>query len=149
MRKKIILYFVCILSTSLLFTKNLPNFQLESLAGKKINLVQVIQRRTLLVFWASWCLPCKKLFRQLEKIKNRDFSVITVSLDTKKTLLLSSIKKFNIKFPVFLDSKEKLSNYFEVSSAPVLVLFTKELKVLKIEEGFTEQGLRNILKIKE
>ncbi len=73
-----------------------PNMQLKDTSGKAASLFKNGEY-TLIDFWASWCLPCRKENKELIKIftkhKSSGFSITSVSLDQNKLLWLSAIKQ--------------------------------------------------------
>ncbi|MFN2457811.1 MAG: thioredoxin-like domain-containing protein [Chitinophagaceae bacterium] len=73
-----------------------PFFQLPNPANKLTNLYDTAQF-TLIDFWASWCIPCRKenpaLVELFHKYKDKGFTIVSVSLDTDKQLWLKAIKK--------------------------------------------------------
>ncbi|MCE7061961.1 peroxiredoxin [Dyadobacter sp. CY343] len=64
-----------------------PDFSQLDTAGKKVSLSDFRGKYILIDFWASWCGPCRaehpRLKKEFEKYKERDFSIIGISLDKK------------------------------------------------------------------
>lgn len=65
-----------------------PDFEALDPEGKPIRLYERLKRYTLIDFWASWCVPCRKenpnIVQQYEKYKDAGFSVFGVSLDKSR-----------------------------------------------------------------
>ncbi|WP_081483225.1 peroxiredoxin family protein [Aquimarina agarilytica] len=72
------------------FTQNDSN-------GKSITFSNVKKKYTLIDFWASWCLPCKKLNPELRKVYHefnaKGFEIVAVSLDQNQEAWLNAIRK--------------------------------------------------------
>jgi peroxiredoxin len=62
-----------------------PDFETKDIAGKAVKLSELKGKVVLLDFWATWCPPCRveipNLLGIFRQFKNRDFVLISVSLD--------------------------------------------------------------------
>lgn len=66
----------------------MPTFILPNENGEQITTTSKLGQYTLIDFWASWCVPCRKespnLINAFKQYQKDGFKVITVSLDEKK-----------------------------------------------------------------
>lgn len=73
-----------------------PDFTLPDVNGKPVSLSQFKGKYVLVDFWASWCKPCRMenphVVQAYQQFKNKNFTVLGVSLDKEKAPWLEAIK---------------------------------------------------------
>jgi peroxiredoxin len=111
--------------------KRAPNFCLEDIKGKKVELKHFKGKVVFLNFWATWCGPCKEEMPSMEALHNRfkekDFVFLAVSVDYEGTKPVKEfIEKQRYTFPVLLDPKCETLGPFEVKAIPTTLLIDKK-----------------------
>ena len=108
-----------------------PNFSLEDLNGKKVDLKQFRGKVVFLNFWATWCGPCKEEMPSMEalyqKFKERGFVFLAISVDyEEKKKVKEFIDKHHYTFPVLIDSKCLTLDLYGVKGIPTTILIDKK-----------------------
>jgi peroxiredoxin len=111
--------------------KKAPNFYLEDLSGKKVELKHLKGKVIFLNFWATWCGPCKEEMPSMEylyqQFKEKDFIFLTISLDYEgKNKVKEFIEKERYTFPVLLDSKCKTFDLYKVKGIPTTIIIDRK-----------------------
>src|SRR3954462_5205322 len=87
--KKLFFAVVCLLATTALHAQELPGTQVKDVnTSKKMAFNQTFEKGkvTVISFWATWCVPCKKEIKNIslklpEWKKEADFNYMTISID--------------------------------------------------------------------
>ena len=112
-----------------------PDFSLQSLDGREINLRQHRGNYVLINFWATWCGPCKMEMPSLEKVyqrfKSKNFSLLAISNDMFGAKIVEPyIKAHGLTFPVLLDQQLQASNKFGVVSLPTTFMIDPQGNII-------------------
>ena len=110
----------------------IPDLKIRLLNGSFTTLHQLSQDGPLLIdFWATWCVPCKKVMKYLneyhEEYANDNFKVLMINTDTPRSLgkVRGFIKSQNYSFNVGMDPNKVLSRKLNGMIMPTLILVDK------------------------
>jgi peroxiredoxin len=127
-------------------------FSGKTTTSETISLSDYKGKVTVLDFWASWCKPCKEEFPFLielyEQYSEKDFSVLTVNLDTEFDNFKKFIKKLNkdVPFKIILDPDSKIPTLYNIESIPSVFILDKKGVIRYIHIGFTSSEKDNFKK---
>jgi len=116
-------------------SKKAPNFRLEDLRGKKVELKHFEGKVVFLNFWATWCGPCKDEMPSMEALysqfKERGFVFLAISVDYAGLKPVKKfIEKYRYTFPVLIDPECKTLDLFGIKGIPTTLLIDKKGLIL-------------------
>ena len=110
----------------------IPNLKLKMLDGSKTTIHELVKDGPIMIdFWATWCVPCKKVMKFLDQYHqeyaDEGFKVLMINQDTPRSIgkVKSYIRSQNHQFLVSLDPNKALAKKLNGLVMPTLILVDK------------------------
>ncbi len=158
--RKLLLAFSAVCLSVGLHAQELPNTTIKDLSsGKSVafNTIAEKGKVTVISFWATWCIPCKKEIKNISAAlpswkKEAEFNYATISIDESRAEGIA--RTYGISqgwnFPFYIDPNSDLKRSLNFQNVPFTMIIDKAGKVAFRHTGYEEGGEQEVLaKIKE
>jgi cytochrome c biogenesis protein CcmG, thiol:disulfide interchange protein DsbE len=127
--------------------KSLPSITLSDMNGKQINVADYSKngKITVLSFWATWCVPCKKELTNMADLyeewkKKYNMQILAVSIDDSRnsTKVKPYIEGQRLTYDVLLDVNQELKRQLNIQSVPFTILTDASGKIVYTHSGYVD-----------
>ena len=124
-----------------------PDFTLDSLTAKNVNLYQVIKENkvTLINFWGIWCPYCVREIPELvnfyRRYHQRKVEVLAVNVGDNPKDIPSFVKEKQMSFPILIDKTNAVSSLYQIAGFPTTIIIDRQGKIQDIIVGATNQSV--------
>jgi peroxiredoxin len=124
--------------------KDAPDIALTSLSGQSIHLASLKGKVVLLDFWASWCIPCRKSFPEMEalhrELQPKGLTLIAVNVDEEQKNAHTFLEQFPHTMTIALDPKGTVAEAFKVNAMPSTMILDRAGRIRYSHKGYTDKS---------
>ncbi len=117
-----------------------PDFTLKSRDGSNIKLSELRGQVVMVNFWASWCGPCRQEMPLLDQLYQRyqpmGFTLLGVNVEEDSAAADRVLKEIPVTFPILYDSKNSVSESYQVRAMPSTVLIDRDGNIRYLHKGY-------------
>jgi cytochrome c biogenesis protein CcmG/thiol:disulfide interchange protein DsbE len=119
-----------------------PDIVLQAANGSSQKLSDLHGKVVYLDFWASWCIPCRESFPQMNTLQqrygDRDLVIVAMNLDAKGTDANAFLARYPAQFRIAFDSGGGSAKLFGVKAMPTSFLIGRDGTLLYEHRGYRE-----------
>lgn len=122
-----------------------PEFSINNENGKTTSSKELKGKTTVIVFFATWCPPCRKELPHIQKDiwgkykGNKNFKLLVIGREHTYEELSSFKKSNNLNMPMIADTDRSIFSLFAKQNIPRTYLIDKSGKILNANIGFNEK----------
>ena len=109
-----------------------PLIQGVDLQGQARSIGEGGDKPVLLVFWASWCLPCREevpSVNALVETYGDRVTILGVNMGEAAVVASRSAEELGMRYPSLLDSQSKIASAWRVRTLPLGVVLDRERRI--------------------
>jgi len=118
-------------------------FTVRRLNGPPLQLTELKGKILVLIFWATWCLPCRELEPLIEKVEqdfagNDEVMFLAANADEDEERVKPYVERHKLRSTVVFE--DGLGRFFQVSSIPTVIVLDRSGKIVYRSQGFLPEG---------
>ena len=121
----------------------IPDLKIRMLDGSKTTIHELVKDGPLMIdFWATWCVPCKKVMKFLneyhQEFEEEKFKVLMINTDSPRSVskVKSYVRSQDYKFFIGMDPNKSISKKLNGLVMPTLILVDKGGEVVWRHQGY-------------
>ena len=138
-----VLFFRILLAEDTELGSTIPDLKIKLLNGNTTTIHEMVEEGPLMIdFWATWCVPCKRVMKYLDQYhqdyEEQGFKVLMINQDTPRSLgkVKSYVVSQDYQFYVGLDPNKTIAKKLNGMVMPTLILVDKGGEVKWRHQGY-------------
>ena len=127
-----------------------PNFDAKDIKGNKISLGNLRKKCVMIIFWASWCVPCVEEIPEIKKIRNKftntQLEIISVTKDDVFPPFEKAILKYAMNWTHIYGNQE-VADMYRVGTIPHIYIIDKNGYIKYSKIGRSDEDAKIINEI--
>lgn len=106
-----------------------PDFKVQTMDGKEVNLSDYKGKKVFLNFWATWCPPCKAEMPHMQAFyeeQPEDVEILAVNLEESTEKAADFAKQYELTFPILMDADGTVAETYEVYTIPTTYVLNED-----------------------
>lgn len=116
-----------------------PDFELTLLDGSSLALADMRGQVVVLNFWASWCAPCRREARDLQKVwetyQDQGVAFVGVTYHDAQDASAAFVEEYGITYPNGVDEMGRISDAFGVTAVPETYVIDRQGRLAWFQIG--------------
>ena len=125
-----------------------PDFTVEMLDGRSVTLSELQGKPVLLIFWATWCPPCREELSHLQEgvidLFGDKITVLPISRGEKRETVEGFLDKMGYTFPVGLDGDQSIYKKYASNYIPRCFVINAKGVVEYAGVGYDEEIAKKV-----
>lgn len=126
-----------------------PEFLLPDRYGRQLSLSQFRGQNILLVFWASWCPPCRKEMESLQRLHDnsaiQNLKVIAVNVGETKEQVVFFADRQQLSLTILLDTENNVQQRYGVYQLPLAFLVDGQGRIIARHLGLRDWNSSDVI----
>jgi thiol-disulfide isomerase/thioredoxin len=112
-----------------------PEFDLENIAGGKINSTDLKGKILVVDFWATWCEPCiveiPKFNKMSDEYKGKPVEVVGITIESPYDDIKPKVEETGIKYTVLVGNDKVVEGFGGIFGFPTTFVVTKDFQIYR------------------
>lgn len=126
-----------------------PDFLLPDRYGRQVSLSQFRGQNVLLVFWASWCPPCRTEMASLQRLHDNpavlNLKIIAVNVGETEKQVAFFADRQQLSLPILLDTVNDVQQSYGIFQLPLAVLVDGHGRIIARHLGLRDWNSSDVI----
>jgi thiol-disulfide isomerase/thioredoxin len=96
-----------------------PPFQLQTLAGDELDLLDLRGEPVIINFWATWCVPCQVEMPELQALhEDTGVRILALNIGENPEIVTAWVQEYSLSFDILLDRDETVYALYRLRGLP-------------------------------